>query len=216
MTIINKYLKCYANLLGGEIAGDTFAVDYLSDTIKARLHTASYVPNLDTHETIADLTNELAASGGYTAGGVTLAGKAITVTAANSWATARANGTAYAVDDIVRPSAGNGHLYRCIVAGTSHASTPPTFPTVSGQTVTDGTVTWAEIGRGLVQIDANDPSWSSATLTGIRYMVIVKDTGTAGTSPLLWLIDFETDQQVTNGTFTGVLHAYGLEVFSTP
>jgi hypothetical protein len=210
----NKYLKCYANLLGGEAGADAFAVDFITDALKARLHTSSYVPNLDTHETIADLTNEVTGTG-YSAGGVALASKTVTVTAADSWGTARANTTAYAVGDIVRPSTGNGHLYRCIVAGTS-AGAPPTFPTVSGQTVTDGSVTWAEIGRGLVQLDAADPSWSSATISGIRYMVIAKDTGTGSTSPLLWLIDFGSDQAVTNGTFTAQLHTLGLEVFSTP
>jgi hypothetical protein len=210
----NKYLKCYANLLGGEVGADAFAVDFISDTLKARLHTASYVPNLDTDETIADLTNEVTGTG-YTAGGVALASKTVTATAANAWATARANTTAYALGDIVRPSTGNGHLYRAIVAGTS-AGAPPTFPTVSGQTVADGSVTWAEIGRGLVQLDAADPSWSGATISGIRYMVIAKDTGTGSTSPLLWLIDFGSDQAVTNGTFTAQVHVLGLEVFSTP
>src|SRR4051812_34145054 len=134
---IYKYGKCYANLLGGEIAGDTFGVDYLSDTMKASHHTSSYVPNLDTHEVFSDVTNEITGTG-YVAGGATLASKTITYTAANSWATAAATTTAYAVGDIVRPAAGNAHLYRCIVAGTSGGSAP-TWPTVSGQTVTDGT-----------------------------------------------------------------------------
>ncbi len=209
-----KYGKSYANLLGGEIAGDTFAVDFLSDTIKVALHTSSYAPNLDTDEVFSDATNEVTGTG-YSAGGVTLASKTITYTAANSWATARANTTAYNVGDVVRPSAGNGHLYRCIVAGTS-AGSPPTFPTVSGNTVADGSVTWAEIGRGVLQIDAADPSWSSATISGIRYAVIYKSTGTGSTSPLLWLIDFGADQAVTNGTFTVQLAALGIEVFSTP
>jgi hypothetical protein len=77
-------------------------------------------------------------------------------------------------------------------------------------------VTWAEIGRGITQLDAADPSWSSATISGIRYMAIYKSTGTGSTSPLLWLIDFGADQAVTSGTFTAVLAALGIEVFSTP
>jgi hypothetical protein len=77
-------------------------------------------------------------------------------------------------------------------------------------------VTWAEIGRGVTQLDSADPSWASATISGIRYAVIYKDTGTAGTSPLLWLIDFGADQSVTSGTFTIVLAALGIETFSTP
>ncbi|MEO8484164.1 MAG: hypothetical protein ABI634_18275 [Acidobacteriota bacterium] len=213
---INKYGKAYANLLGGESSGDTFAVDFLSDTLKMALAGSGYTPDLDAHEVFSDVTSEVTGTG-YTAGGATLGSKTITYTAANSWATARANSTAYVVGDIVRPAAGNGHLYRCIVAGTSHSSAP-TFPTVSGQTVAEGsgTVVWAEIGRGLTQLDAADPSWTSATISGIRYAVIYKSTGTGSTSPLLWLIDFGADQAVTSGTFTAVFAALGIETFSTP
>jgi hypothetical protein len=131
---INKYGKSYANILGGEIGADTFAVDFISDTLKAALLASTYTPNLDTHEVFSDLTNEVTGTG-YSAGGTTLASKTVTYTAANSWGTAAATTTAYAVGDIVRPAAGNGHLYRCIVAGTSGGSAP-TWPTVSGQTVT--------------------------------------------------------------------------------
>lgn len=208
---INRYGKAYANLLGGEVAGDTFAVDYLSDTIKVSLHTSTYTPALDTHEVFADVTNEVTGTN-YVAGGATLGSKTITYVPAAS-GTAWAVATAYAVGDIVRKVTTNGHLYRAIIAGTSHASTEPTWPTVSGQTVTDNTVTWAEIGRGYTSMDAADPSWASATISGIRYAAIYKS---GSGNPLLWLIDFGADQAVTSGTFTIVLAALGLETFATP
>ncbi len=51
--------------------------------------------------------------------------------------------TAYIVGDKVRSIAGNGFVYRCTTAGTSDASTEPTFPvTPLGATVTDGTAVW--------------------------------------------------------------------------
>ena len=46
------YSKADANVLGGEVAGDSFAVDFLSDTIKALLTTSAHTVNLDTHETL--------------------------------------------------------------------------------------------------------------------------------------------------------------------
>jgi hypothetical protein len=57
--------KAAVNFLGGGSAGDTGATDWLSQTIKATLNTA-------TNEVKADATNELSTANGYTAGGVTL------------------------------------------------------------------------------------------------------------------------------------------------
>lgn len=53
-----------------------------------------------------------------------------------------ARNTAYGLGQKVVPLALNGYVYECVVAGTSHASTEPTWPLVLGNTVTDGTVTW--------------------------------------------------------------------------
>lgn len=53
------------------------------------------------------------------------------------WVTA----TAYALDDQVEPTVDNTYVYRCTTAGTS-GGTEPTWPTVVGSTVTDGTVVW--------------------------------------------------------------------------
>jgi flagellar hook protein FlgE len=53
--------------------------------------------------------------------------------------------TAYTVGQTISPPAANGHIYKCTVAGTSGASPPSTWPT-NGGTVTDGTVTWEDMG----------------------------------------------------------------------
>jgi hypothetical protein len=58
------------------------------------------------------------------------------------------------------------------------------------------------------EFDAADTSWTTATITA-RYAVIYKSTGVAGTSPLIGLIDFTTDQTSTAGTFTIVWAANG-------
>ena len=48
-------------------------------------------------------------------------------------------------DQQVPPTSPNGHIYKCTVAGTTGAS-EPTWPTGTGETVVDGTVTWTEDG----------------------------------------------------------------------
>jgi len=65
-----------------------------------------------------------------------------TVTDGGSW-TPWAATTAYTVGQVRRPSTDNGHIYKCIVAGTSGA-TQPAFPTGSGATVNEPAyATWA-------------------------------------------------------------------------
>lgn len=59
-------------------------VDLITDTIKVALCTSTYTPDIDTHDYFDDITNEHAASGGYTAGGETLGTKSITYDAANN------------------------------------------------------------------------------------------------------------------------------------
>lgn len=60
-----------------------------------------------------------------------------------------AAGTVYTVNEYRVPTVANGYAYRVTVAGTSHAVTQPTWPTTVGATVTDGTVTWQNIGAYL-------------------------------------------------------------------
>lgn len=65
--IYNAFKK---NIMNGGIDLDT-------DTIKVALVTSSYSPNIDTHEDMADVTNEVTGTG-YSAGGATLANKTVT------------------------------------------------------------------------------------------------------------------------------------------
>lgn len=211
MPLLQLYRNFPFTLAGSNTAGNA-AVDWLSDTIKCMLTTSTYTPNLDTHIYKSSITNEVTGTG-YSAGGATIGSAAITFTAANSWATTWATNTAYVVNDIVRPTAGNGHLYVCIVAGTSHASTQPTWPTVARQTVTDNTVTWAEIGGGVAAFDAADASWASSTITA-RYAVVYDSSpSTDATRPLIGLLDFGSDVSSTASTFTVVWDTRGLFVF---
>lgn len=59
-------------------------IDWVADDIKVSLHTSTYTPNLDTDDFHNDATNELAASGNYTAGGASLATKARSFDAASN------------------------------------------------------------------------------------------------------------------------------------
>lgn len=65
--IYNNFKK---NIMNGGIDLDT-------DTIKVALVTSSYTPDQDTHEFFSSVTNEVVGTG-YTAGGATLASKAVT------------------------------------------------------------------------------------------------------------------------------------------
>lgn len=197
------YGPLYQSLLNGEIVFST-------DTIKAMLCTSSYTPDPTSHRYKSSVTNEVAATGGYTAGGVTVASKTVTLTVANSWGTSRANTTAYAVGDIVRPATGNTYVYQCVVAGTSGGSLP-TYTTVVGQTFTDGTVTWVCRGRSVLTVDFADPAWSSSTITA-RTVVLYKSTGTDATSPLIAYDTNSIDVASTNGTWTYQVAANGMVV----
>ncbi len=208
------YLSAIANAFGSVAGGGAPNVDFLTDTIYIALVGSGYTPNLATHDFWDDVVAQEVSGTGYTANGALLGSKTLTLTAANSWATTAATSTVYSLGRIVRPSAGNGYLYRATVAGTSGGSAP-TWPTVVGQTVTDGTVTWTNVGSSILQFDAADPSWTSSTITA-RYAVIYDRTPASdATRPLLFLIDFGANQSTTNGTFAVTFDALGFGVITS-
>jgi len=109
--------KAVLNAFGGESAGDTFAIDYLSDTIKVALTTSTYTPNQDTHETFADVTNEVAGTG-YSAGGATLAGKTLSYNTSTNVIT-------WDADDVSWPASTITARYAIVYKSTGTASTSP-------------------------------------------------------------------------------------------
>src|SRR3972149_4380124 len=122
----NWYRKAWANMVGGEAAGEARQSDYLSDTMKVMLAASGYTLSLD-HEVKADVTNEVTGTG-YTAGGTTIGTKVVTYAAATSWSPTWAATTAYVAGDVVRPTTGNGKLYVAITSGTAGGTEPPWTP----------------------------------------------------------------------------------------
>lgn len=208
---MKPYASAIANAFGSTSAGNAPNIDFLSDDIRIALVADTYTPDLAAHDFWNDVVAHEVAGTGYTANGAALASKAMAVTAANAWATAHATSTAYALGDIVRPSAGNGYLYRASVAGTSGGSAP-TWPTTIGATVTDGGVTWTNVGVAAIVLDAADPSWAGASLTA-RYAVAYNRTpATDATRPLLGLSDFGSNKTASGGTFAITFASAGMIV----
>lgn len=70
---------------------------------------------------------------------------------AQNAASARANDTAYVVDDYYLPATPNGYVYKCTTSGTSD-SAPPTFSTTVGALTTDGTAVFRNVGLALLVV----------------------------------------------------------------
>ena len=116
-----------------------------------------------------------------------------TLKVAATWAVA----TVYVVGDRVLPVTANNYAYQCTVAGTSHATTEPTWPTTVDGTVVDGAaLTWSCQGlyeylipSGFVRIEhiyqesstAGQYSESKDRLD-LRHWDILR-----GTTPKIWI-----------------------------
>lgn len=192
MSAANLYLNAVSNAFKGNIKVGT-------NTLKCGLLTSSYSPALATNALWTDVSANESSGTNYSAGGVTLSSPAMSVTAANSWSTTAATSTAYVVGDVVRPATGNGYLYRCEAAGTSGASAP-TWPTVLGATVTDGTVTWTCVGTGIVRFTCSAVTFSDVTISDFEFLVFYDSTS----GYLIAVHDVGSAQNVsaTNVTYT--------------
>ena len=62
--------------------------------------------------------------------------------------------TSYVLGDLVKATTYNGHSYKVTTAGTSHATTEPTWGTTNGGTTTDNTVTWTCFDTKTYQVKA--------------------------------------------------------------
>jgi hypothetical protein len=92
------------------------------------------------------------------------------------WSTKKVN----ALDDLIMPTLNNGHYYKCIQPGTS-AIEAPTFPVVSGSTVSDvhGATPWTAT-HGYKVGDIVLPS-----INNDRYYELTQN-GVSGTTEPIW------------------------------
>jgi hypothetical protein len=75
-------------------------IDFDTDTIKVMLLTSSYTPNQDTHDYLDDVVANEVTGTGYTAGGATLANKAVTYDSATNTTILDADDTTWASSTI--------------------------------------------------------------------------------------------------------------------
>lgn len=183
----------YGNLFDQAAQGN---FNWVSHPVKLALLNDAYVPNFVAHVHWSDVSANEISGTGYTAGGMTLTTKSHSVLAANSWGNAWAASTSYATGTIVRPSAGNGYVYRATTGGISLGS-EPTWPTVVGQNLVDGTVVWSCVGQQVAQWSSDPVTWSTATFVA-RYGVLYDTTSNV----LICLIDLLADRSCNGSNFT--------------
>jgi hypothetical protein len=124
-------------------------IDFDSDTIKVALATASYTPDQDTHDFFNDVTNEITGTG-YTAGGATLAGKAVTYDTATNEVRWDASDTSWSTATFTA-------RYAIVYKDTGSAATSPLIALIdfgANVSVTAGTflITWAATGIAKITV----------------------------------------------------------------
>lgn len=123
------------------------SIDLDTDTIKVALVTSTYTPNIDTHVFFSDVTNEVSGTG-YTAGGATLAGAAVTQDNTNDKGVFDANDVSWTTATI---TARGAVLYK----STGTASTSPLIAYVdftTDKTSTAGTFTIQWSANGILTL----------------------------------------------------------------
>jgi hypothetical protein len=92
----------------------------------------------------------------------------------------------------------------CLADGHEVVNGAGTAYTAGGATVTPAASAYIDTIK--VSVDATDLSWTTATLTGIRYAVLYETS----IDIIVVVYDLATDYSVTNGTFTQSINVGGL------
>lgn len=123
------------------------SIDLDTDTIKVALVTSSYTPDQDAHDFFNDVTNEVSATG-YTAGGATLANKAVTQDNTD-------NEGVFDADDVTWSSSSIVARGAVIYKDTGSAATSPLIAYIdfgSDQTSSSGDFTISWNSEGIINL----------------------------------------------------------------
>lgn len=96
--------------------------------------------------------------------------------AVTAWATGAVKAAGALVRQLAAPTVGNERAFVCIVAGTTHATTEPTWVVTKGAKTTDNTVTWQECtGQPGVNGDlTNCPNWTTEKNVTITIGLVIQ------------------------------------------
>lgn len=184
----------YPNLIFLGI-GNGYA-DLSTDSVNVALLGSGYTPNFDADAYWSDISSHEISGTGYTAGGIAVAGSSWVLTPANSWGVSWAGTTVFAYGQAVIPTSPNGYIYEQVAAVSTPTTggTQPTWPTVEGQTVTDGTCIWACKGGCITVFDSDPVTWTTATFTADYAVLYDSQSGTPSSEQLLALQTFASAQ----------------------
>lgn len=110
--------------------------------------------------------------------------------------------TAYAVGDRVKSTTSPTHIFVCTVAGTSHTSTQPTWPTTIDATVVDSTVTWR--CETLITLVLNTDYSVDEDLARVYVLPAARLSASGGQWTFGYTKTAVTRETVTTGTLTSV------------
>ncbi len=101
------------------------------------------------------------------------------------WPEVSARNTVYAVGDVIKPTTYASHSYKCTTAGTSHATTEPTWTTTNGATTTDGTAIFTCFDSKTYQVKAKQAD----TVPYVTFGLLTE-------SPIATFADFEAIEDI--------------------
>lgn len=101
---------------------------------------------------------------------------------------ARANSTAYSLNDTITVLADDGiiHLYKCTTAGTSNSTQPTTYDGVANEVITDGTAVFTEqdsaLDAGTAFVEVSGGSYARVAVTSNLTNFSATQGGTSASS----------------------------------
>ncbi len=117
------------------------------------------------------------------------------------WPETWVQNTAYTLGDVVKPTSYASHAYKVTTAGTSHATTQPTWGTTNGGTTVDNTVTWTCYDPKCYQIKAPQGSTVPYVTFGLETEVPIGDfTDFESVESLTFWVNCFTDKSTADVT----------------